>query len=445
MNRQRGMPARWVVALMICLTATATSSMAMAQRADDAAARRLALREAVELALRNNRNVRLAETTVARAAAEHEQARAIFRPQVLLGSGLAYTQGFPLSIEGSAPSIFQIGDSQALFDPNLRNRERQAKKMRAAAAQSLEDERDRIVAETVLAYLDLDRNRRSLEYLQGQSRSLEATAELMEQRVEAGLEPALETTRAQLGAARGLNALTALENEIGMLEFRLRDLTGITQEQRIETQMSEIPMLTEGQSVGEMATQALNNNPGLLALAEQVRAKQFQVRSEQGSRWPRVNLVGQYGLFSDHNNFSDFFQRFSRNNVTVGVSIVVPIYERERYNARLSKAEAELEEARLREQEGRAAVAGQVRAMWGAVRQQDSGREVARLELELAREALNGVLEQYEAGRLNRLQLERARVEENRAWISLFEADYQLERARLELLRITGQLRAALL
>ncbi len=204
-------------------------------------------------------------------------------------------------------------------------------------------------------------------------------------------------------------------------------------------------MLTEGQSVGEMATQALNNNPGLLALAEQVRAKQFQVRSEQGSRWPRVNLVGQYGLFSDHNNFSDFFQRFSRDNVTVGVSIVVPIYERERYNARLSKAEAELEEARLREQEGRAAVAGQVRAMWGAVRQQDSGREVARLELELAREALNGVLEQYEAGRLNRLQLERARVEENRAWISLFEADYQLERARLELLRITGQLRAALL
>ncbi|MEE8177695.1 MAG: hypothetical protein V3T65_06850, partial [Acidobacteriota bacterium] len=67
-----------------------------------AGARRITLRQAVALALENNRDVLLAEVAVARAEAEHRGADAVFKPQVLAGTGLAATRGFPLSIEGSA-------------------------------------------------------------------------------------------------------------------------------------------------------------------------------------------------------------------------------------------------------------------------------------------------------------------------------------------------------
>jgi outer membrane protein TolC len=156
-----------------------------------------------------------------------------------------------------------------------------------------------------------------------------------------------------------------------------------------------------------------------------------------------VNLVGQYGLFSDHNNFSEFFRRFERHNATFGVSILVPVYERERFRARLSKAGAELAEARLRRDEARATIAQQVRMFWGTTEEQGGAREVARLELELARRSLEAVLAQYEEGRASRLAVEQARIEEDRAWVGLFNAEYEAEKAQLELLRLTGEIRAA--
>ena len=426
----------WVIAT------GAIGAFAQQGAAPAGAVRTMTLREAVDLAFRNNRNVLFAEANSARAAAEHDQARALFRPQVLLGSGLAYTKGFPLSIEGSAPSIFQVNSSQALFDRNLRNLERQAGQMQQAAGKSLEDVRDQVVADTVLTYLDLDRSRRSLEYLAGQVESLEASAQLTEERVQSGLEPPLDTTRARLGAARARAELAALENQISLLEFRLRDLTGLPASQRIETQAAEVPPLPAA-TLEEWIARARASQPALQALDDEVRAKEFQVKSEEGTRWPRVHLVGKYGLFSKINNYDEYFQRFARNNVTIGASIVVPVYERERYSARLSIAENELAAARFRRDQARTDVERQVRELWAAAQQQDAAREVVRLELELARGALDAVLAQYNEGRVNRLAVEQARQEENRAWVNLLDADYQTERARLELLRLAGQVRAA--
>ena len=408
-----------------------------------AAGRRLTLRQAIDLALHNNRNIQLAQAGVDRAAAEHEVARSIFRPQVLLGSGLAYTAGFPLSIEGSAPSIFQVGASQALYDRNLRNLERQAGQMQQAAGKSLVETQDQVIAETVLTYLDLDRSRRAVEYLRSETQNLQAAQEITTDRVEAGLELPLEATRAQLSTARSRSGLAALENQISLLEFRLRDLTGILQSERIATESSELPSLSPEETLDGLVARALENYPGLRALDEEVRAKEFQVQSEQGTRWPRINLVGQYGLFSKINNYDQYFQRFARNNVTIGLSIVVPLYERERYNARLSKAAAELAETRIKREETRAAISRQVRELWGGIQQQSSAREVTRLELELARKSLDAMLAQYDEGRINRLAVEQARVEENRSWVRLVNADYEAEKARLQLLRLTGDIRTA--
>ena len=39
-----------------------------------------------------------------------------FSPKVVVGSGLGYTIGFPMSVEGSAPSIFQARVIQSLYN-----------------------------------------------------------------------------------------------------------------------------------------------------------------------------------------------------------------------------------------------------------------------------------------------------------------------------------------
>ena len=191
--------------------------------------RRLTLPEAVSLALKNNRQVLLADTEVLRAAAEHKEANSPFRPQIFLGSGAAYTMGFPLSIEGSAPSIFQLSTQQSLVNSNLRNLEKQAAQMQQAAQKSAEEKRAEVVAQTALAYLDLDRSRRSIQYFRAHTESLKQGAEIVAERVRAGLEPPVEDTRARLNTARSQSETVGVENQIALLEFTLRDLAGLPQ------------------------------------------------------------------------------------------------------------------------------------------------------------------------------------------------------------------------
>ena len=68
----------------------------------------LTLKQAVDRALAQNPEVVMARLDEMKAAlGVRRGARARSRPRVDAGSGLAYSNGFPLSIEGSAPSIFQ--------------------------------------------------------------------------------------------------------------------------------------------------------------------------------------------------------------------------------------------------------------------------------------------------------------------------------------------------
>src|ERR1041385_8320449 len=174
MNKSQQSGFRLQRCLLIAIVMSCTSRLLFAQAPQtmnseaSTATRKLTLRDATDLALRNNRNIQLAQAGIDRATAEHAEARSVFWPQVLLGSGLAYTKGFPLSIEGSAPSLFQVNTSQAFYDRNLRGAEKQAGAMQQAAGKSLEETRDQVVADTALTYIDLDRSRRSLEYLRSE-------------------------------------------------------------------------------------------------------------------------------------------------------------------------------------------------------------------------------------------------------------------------------------
>jgi outer membrane protein TolC len=429
---------------LVCLLA-GTSSLLLAQQSSSVATgnvRRLTLSEAVSLALQNNREVRLAEVAAARAEAERQEIHSLFRPQIFAGTGLAATRGFPLSIEGSAPAIFQVSSNQALFNPSLRNSERQAGEMREAAGRSLEGKRDDIAAATVLTYLDLGRARRSLESVRGSAQNYLAAEQIVEERVRAGLDPPIETTRARLNTARSRAEQVGLESQMALLEARLRHWAGIPQTQAILTAPAEVPLGQPDETPDRLISLALERNPGLQALAEEIEAREFAVKSEEATRWPRINLVGQYGLFSKINNFEDYFQRFARHNATLGVSIQVPIYERERHAARLSKVETELAETRYRLENAQGGIAQQIRELWANIEQQTAAREVARLELELARRSVEVALAQFEEGRANRLAIEQARIEESLRWVSLYQAEYRAEATRVELLRVTGEIRS---
>ena len=78
-------------------------------------------------------------------------------PQLVVGSGLGKSWGFPLSLEGSAPSIINVTAQSALFNPALQQFVRAAKTEWAAATIQNKDQRAQVIQDTVLSYAELNK------------------------------------------------------------------------------------------------------------------------------------------------------------------------------------------------------------------------------------------------------------------------------------------------
>src|SRR5205085_9603829 len=88
----------------------------MAAGVAHAEVRSMTLRQAVEIAVKQSPDIALARLDEENARQAVRGARDPFMPHIIAGSGLAYSNGFPMSIEGSAPSIVQAHATQYLFN-----------------------------------------------------------------------------------------------------------------------------------------------------------------------------------------------------------------------------------------------------------------------------------------------------------------------------------------
>lgn len=73
-----------------------------------------------------------------------------------------------------------------------------------------------------------------------------------------------------------------------------------------------------------------------------------------------------------------------------------------------------------------------------------SASEVARLDLDYAREQVSVLLAQLGEGRVQQQKVDDARFNEQEKWIAFYDSQHAVEKARLDLLRQTGTLLAAL-
>src|ERR1700687_1750777 len=115
------------------------------------------LRHAVELALKHATASSIAAADEQRAFASYRELRNNFIPQVTAGAGLGWSYGFPLSLEGAAPSLFNINAQSALLHPELRAFMHAAQTESAAASLRSKDQRNQIIQETVLTYAELQK------------------------------------------------------------------------------------------------------------------------------------------------------------------------------------------------------------------------------------------------------------------------------------------------
>ena len=158
---------------------------------------------------------------------------------------------------------------------------------------------------------------------------------------------------------------------------------------------------------------------------------------------PRADLVAQYALLAKFNNYTQFYNSFQRNNGQIGASFQVPLFSGSGIGGQVAQAEIDVTHLRTEMGNARNRIASDLQKSYRDVNKAQSASEVARLDLDVAREQISVDLAQTQEGRLPMRALEEARLVENAKWIALYDAQYALEKARWSVLRLTGQLALA--
>lgn len=406
--------------------------------------RTVTLKEAVDLALRQSPDLLLSRLDEQKAQLAVRAARDPFYPKVFAGSGLAYSNGFPMSIEGSAPSIFQARGVASVFNRPHSYRIAQTVEQARGATIDTQARRDDVLYQTALHYLDAARWARAAANARQQIEALERAEEVVRLRVKEGRELELAARQSALSVAKARQRLRTIEQEQDQAESLLANLLGLGPEDRLRAASDAPVLLDTPDSEGAAVTHALDQSKELRKLESAMLAKGLEVKQHLSTRLPTMDLVAQYGLFAKFNNYEDFFRKFQRHNGQLGVSVQVPLYLSTAAKAQAGQAEAEISRLRTQLLQTRNRIALETRRSHQQLKLTEQAREVAKLDLDVSREQVNVTLAKFEEGRASLQELEQARFQEQEKWIAYYDSQFSVERAKLDLLKQTGGLLAGL-
>jgi outer membrane protein TolC len=398
---------------------------------------KMTMRQAVTLALQNSRDLALARVQYTVALNEAGLDRAAFLPNLYTGSGAAYSSGFP-AISGSPPAVFQMSYNQAIFNPLLKGQQHAAEDRAKNMKLDLDRMHDDVIVRAATAYLELAEVRHSLDLMRKEQASVEKILGVARDRVAANQELPIEVTRSELDQARVQERIIKLEGRDETLTQQIRNLTGISDGQSIEVD-TEGPSFESNLPANDMINAAIQSDRGIQEAENERLARQHLLRGAHLSYLPTVDIVGQYSILSNFNNYLEFYKKFERNNVNLGVQITIPIFA-SKTRATVELAKSQLQAAELTLGNKRQEVRLDVQQKARTVRELDATREVARLDLKLAQETLQIAQSKFDEGRLTLRDIERARLDESAKWVAFLEADFARQQGQLSLLQATGQL-----
>jgi outer membrane protein TolC len=408
--------------------------------AHGAQAQKITFRAALELALKHSAQMEMARADQTLAHQSYLETRNAYIPQITLGSGAAQVWGYPMSVEGSAPSVFNVSSQSCLLNLGQHDFLRAARTDWTRASTLFDNQRDATLLETALTYMQLDRTTAKLAALQQEAEEADRLETISRQRLQQGIDSKVDVTKASLHVARLRLRLAQAQGDADLLRQRLGQLSGLDVRE-LATDPASIPPQPEISQQEDLAARALANSPAVKAAEERARAAALRAHGEHKQLYPAIDLVGNYGLFTKYNNLNLLFPQgeFTRNNATFGVAVRFPFLNATQ-RSHAAAADADAWKTHEQAMAVREEVANETLKLQRAVQQLTAACDVARLEYELAQAEVEATASRIQAGQATIKDQENARLEADDKQAALFDAQFELDRTRLQLLRNVGGL-----
>lgn len=412
------------------------------------------LKRIIELALSHATAGAVATADQQRIDASYRELRNSYIPQLTTGAGLGFSYGFPLALEGSAPSLFNINAQSSLLNPSLLAFIQAAKADSRMASFNTQDQRDAVIQDAAQSYAELSKWEERLAKLQEVGADANKFQAAVSERVKEGVDSDIDETKARLSAARVRLRIAEARGSADVLREHLSKLTGLPAT-TIQTDPGSIPA-PPPPPADATNTDFASSTPGVEAAVEHARAQYLRAKGEHRALWPSVDFAAQYALLSKFNNYQNYYipskpcttplgeflcvtNAFQQNNATVGVNIRFPLFNATQ-RSRAQAADADALKSKKQAEAVHDKVSEETLRLQRSVTQLQAAHDVAQLEYELAEKDLSATQTRIDAGTANLHDLDAARSQVSERFITLQDVTFDLQRAQLGVMRTTGEL-----
>jgi outer membrane protein TolC len=190
----------------------------------------------------------------------------------------------------------------------------------------------------------------------------------------------------------------------------------------------------------DLPARAVANSLPVKLAEQKVASAQARANGEHKAVFmPTIDLASQYAYLAKFNNYDLYYLHYTANNFSGGLNLRIPIFNSVQ-KARAQEAEADAMTARKQADLTKEKVREDTLKLQRSLRQLAAARDVARLEWEVSQGDFEAVKGRAQTGAANTRDEQNAELDSDDKHAAYLDAEFELSRAQLQLLRLTGEL-----
>lgn len=420
-------------------------AVGIARGATDPPALKLTLRDAVQMALKQNPQVQIANLKIAESAENQTIARSGLLPQFdfkasdsVLRSNLAAAFGRKIpEFPGHVGPFWLIqagpSGSMPLFDLTAWRRWRASQEsVVGSKAQDL-TVREENVQLVVSQYLGSLRSAADVKAAQSRVELAKALFDQANDLLKNGAGTGIDALRANVQYQNEKQRLIGSQTTLKTSLYGLARLLNIDPHQPVEIADESMFFSTPEFAADQTLERAFVERPEMKALASQIRVTEFDKKATEAQRIPRLNLTGSWSLQGVTPTTAIPVYEY-------GASLDIPLYTGGRIKAQTAVSSIEIKKLEQQRDELRNRIALEVKTALAELESAKNEVDVANFGIDLARQEVTQARDRFEAGVANNIEVITAQDELSRANDNQIAALYRYNQARADLAHATGQM-----
>lgn len=381
----------------------------------------MTLEEALASAYRTNPELKAARRELGAVNEGVAQELSNWRPQVSLrgSAGLETRESNQNALGGASrtqdlePLQGQLELRQPLYrgGRTLAGTDRAENEVRAQRARLRATEQD-VLFRAAQAYMDVWRDQAVLELNENNVEVLRRQLEATQDRFEVGEVTRTDVAQAESRLARAVANVTEAEGNLSSSRAVYQEVIGALPR---DLEQPPVPDSVPG-SLDTVVSQALENNPQVVAAEFAAEAARDEVRQLAGELLPQADLVGRLSHSRDQS-----FQGSETDSATILAEITIPLYQQGRTFSRIREAKQVANQRRLNLRAARNRAEQAAISAWETLSSARAQIESIREQVRAADIALEGVRQENQVGA--------------RTVLDVLDAEQELLNAKVELVR----------